>query len=333
MPEPVVLRGPELHALSDAALVGRVSGTTLFAEIEPNQKERVISALRKAGHVVGYLGDGINDAPALHAADVGIAVDSGADVAKEAADFVLLEHDLAVLVRGVEEGRRTFANTLKYIFMATSANFGNMLSMAIASVVIPFLPLLPRQVLLVNLLTDLPEMTIAGDRVDPEAVVRPERFDLALVRRFMLAFGVLSTFFDLATFAMLLVLAHASPALFRTGWFVESVVSACLIVLVLRTRRSVARSRPSTALIGATLAVVALVLALPYTPFAAPLGLVALPAWLLGLILLVVAAYVVSTSVAKRAFYRSDAPPAVVQRDSNARSRFGRVRGAGPVGR
>ena len=261
-------------------------------------------ALRRAGHVVGYVGDGINDAPALHAADVSIAIDSGADVAKEAADFVLLEHGLDVLRKGVEEGRRTLANTLKYIFMATSANFGNMASMAVASVLIPFLPLLPSQVLLVNLMTDMPEMTIAGDRVDPELVERPERLRLGFVRRFMLVFGLLSSAFDLVTFAVLRIVAHASAPLFRTGWFIESVVSACMIVLVLRTRRPVFRSRPSNALIGATLAVVGGVIALPFTPLAGPLGFVAPPGWLLGVVTLIVVLYVVAASLAKRVFYR-----------------------------
>ena len=195
-----VLTGPEMREMSAQALTRRASEVDVFAEIEPIQKERIILALKKAGHVVGYLGDGINDAPALHAADVGISVDSAVDVAREAADFVLLEHDLEVLVDGVREGRRTFANTLKYVFIATSANFGNMFSMAGASLFLPFLPLLPKQILLINLLTDFPEMTIASDNVDPELVQAPRRWDIHFIRRFMLVFGLISSVFDYLTF-------------------------------------------------------------------------------------------------------------------------------------
>ena len=189
--------------MSDEALRQRAGEVAVFAEVEPNQKERIILALKKAGHVVGYMGDGINDASALHAADVGISVADAVDVAKEAADFVLLEKDLGVLERGVREGRATFANTLKYVFMATSANFGNMFSMAGASLFLTFLPLLPKQVLLVNLLTDLPEMTIATDRVDPEMVERPRRWDIGFIRRFMIVFGAVSSVFDFVTFGVL----------------------------------------------------------------------------------------------------------------------------------
>ena len=217
----------------------------IFAEIEPNQKERIILALKKAGNVVGYMGDGINDASALHAADVGISVESAVDVAKEAADIVLLEKDLGVLVQGVREGRTTFANTLKYVFMATSANFGNMFSMAGASLFLPFLPLLPKQILLTNLMTDFPEMTIATDSVDPEMVERPRRWDIRFIRNFMLVFGLVSSVFDYLTFGVLLLRpARQHRQQFRTGWFVESVVSASLIVLVIRTRRPFFRSRP-----------------------------------------------------------------------------------------
>ena len=206
-----VLTGQDVQHLSDEALLHRVGKVDIFAEIEPNQKERLILALRKAGFVVGYLGDGINDASALHAADVGISVDTAVDVAKEAADFVLLEKDLAVLARGVQEGRRTFSNTLKYVFMATSANFGNMFSMAGASLFLPFLPLLPKQILLTNLLTDLPEMTIATDSVDPEMVALPRRWDIRFIRNFMMVFGLLSSVFDYATFGVLLWILHAKP--------------------------------------------------------------------------------------------------------------------------
>ena len=228
-----------------SALLRRVVDVDVFAEIEPNQKERIILALKKAGNVVGYMGDGINDASALHAADVGISVESAVDVAKEAADIVLLEKDLGVLVQGVREGRTTFANTLKYVFMATSANFGNMFSMAGVSLFLPFLPLLPKQILLTNLLTDFPEMTIATDRVDSEMVDYPRRWDIKAIRKFMITFGLVSSVFDYLTFGALLTILHATQDQFRTGWFLESVISASLIVLVIRSRKPFFKSRPA----------------------------------------------------------------------------------------
>lgn len=227
------------------------------------------------------------------------------DAAKEAADIVLLDSDLNVLQAGVREGRRTFANTLKYVFMATSANFGNMVSMAVASLVLPFLPLLPKQVLLTNLLTDLPELGIATDRVDAEWIERPQRWNLAFIRRFMVLFGLVSSLFDGLTFLVLLVGLRAGPAEFRTGWFVESVVSAALIVLVVRTRRPLLQSRPSRLLLLATLLVVTATLALPYTPLAKPLGFVPLPQQFLGVLALIVLAYGASAELAKSWFYRN----------------------------
>src|SRR3984893_7521210 len=252
-----IITGSELRQISDVALVQRAANAQVFAEVEPNQKARIILALKKAGNVVGYMGDGINDASALHAADVGISLANAVDVAKEAADIVLLEKDLAVLEKGVREGRVTFANTLKYIFMATSANFGNMFSMAGASLFLPFLPLLPTQILLTNLLTDLPEMTIATDSVDAGAIEKPRRWDIHFIRRFMVVFEIVSSLFDYLTFGVLIWLLHATPAQFRTGWFMESVVSASLIVLVVRTRKPFFKSRPGKYLLLATLVVVA----------------------------------------------------------------------------
>jgi Mg2+-importing ATPase len=300
-----ILTGPDLRRMSDAALTRRAGQVGVFAEVEPNQKERIIHALKKSGHAVGYLGDGINDAPALHAADVGISVADAVDVARQAAQIVLLEKDLAVLERGVAEGRRTFANTLKYIFMAASANFGNMISMAGASLFLPYLPMLPKQVLLTNLLTDLPEMTIATDRVDPEMIDCPRRWEIGFIQRFMLVFGAISSVFDFLTFGALLWLLRATPAQLRTGWFVESVVSAALIVLVVRTRRSPLRSRPSRALLRSTLAVVLLTPLLPYTPIAGPLGFAPLPPGFLLALVVIVGLYVASAQAAKRVFYRS----------------------------
>jgi P-type Mg2+ transporter len=302
---PDVLAGPDLVAVSDDALPILVDDVDIFAEVEPSQKERIVRALQKAGHVVGFLGDGINDAPALRAADVGISVDGAVDVAKEAADIVLLRKDLAVLSEGVAEGRVTFSNTLKYVFMATSANFGNMFSMAGASLFLPFLPLLPTQVLLTNLLTDLPEMTIAGDRVDAELTERPQRWDVKAIRRFMFAFGLLSSVFDFLTFGALLLVLRAGMVEFRTGWFVESVVSAAMIVLVIRTRRWFWQSRPSRALLVATLAVVAATLALPFTPLGRIFGFATLPPAFLAMMAGIVVAYLAAAEVRKRLFYRN----------------------------
>ncbi|MDO8437279.1 MAG: magnesium-translocating P-type ATPase [Nitrosomonadaceae bacterium] len=299
-----IVSGQELRQVSDEALPQLARMTDIFAEVEPNQKERIIRALRTAGHVVGYLGDGINDAPALHAADVGLSVQGAADVAKEAADIVLLEPDLAVLAAGVRAGRATFANTMKYVFMATSANFGNMFSMAGASLFLPFLPLLPKQILLTNLMTDLPEMTIATDQVDTESVERPQRWDMKFIRDFMLKFGLLSSVFDFLTFGVLFFILEASPELFRSGWFVESVVSAALVVLVIRTRGPFWRSRPSTALTLATLTVAAAAVALPYTPLGNLFGFVPLPPLFLGLMGLIVLGYIGSAELLKQTFYR-----------------------------
>jgi P-type Mg2+ transporter len=299
-----IVAGPDLSLLSDGALLNQVNEIDVFAEIEPNQKERIIIALKKAGNVVGYMGDGINDASALHAADVGISVNSAVDVAKEAADIVLLEKDLGVLVKGVREGRMTFANTLKYVFMATSANFGNMFSMAAASLFLPYLPLLPAQILLTNLMTDFPEMTIATDEVDAEMIDHPRRWDIVAIRKFMITFGLVSSAFDFITFGALLFILHANQDQFRTGWFLESVVSACLIVLVIRTRKSFIRSRPSKYLLVATLSTVLATVALPFTPLGKLFGFSPVPLEYLLLIAIIVAIYIVTAEVAKVIFYR-----------------------------
>ncbi len=304
MDNPRMLTGPELRRMSDGALLQQVNGTDVFSEVEPNQKERILIALKKAGNVVGYMGDGINDASALHTADVGISVDTAVDVAKEAADIVLLEKDLKVLVEGVKEGRKTFANTMKYVLMATSANFGNMFSMAGASLFLPFLPLLPKQILLNNLMTDFPEMTIASDGVDVEMVNSPRRWDIAFIVRFMLTFGLVSSVFDYLTFGVLILVLHATPEQFRTGWFVESVISAAVIVLVVRTRRPFIKSRPGRYLLITTISVAVAALVLPFTPMAAPLGFVSLPPFVLFLMLLIVCFYIIAAEAAKAFFYR-----------------------------
>jgi Mg2+-importing ATPase len=298
-----VLTGAELDNLHDEALWQRAERTTIFAEVDPNQKERIINALRRTGHVVGYLGDGINDAPSLHAADVGVSVDTAVDVAKETADLVLLEHSLAVLRDGIEEGRRVFANTMKYVYTTSSANFGNMLSMALLSLVVPFLPLLPKQILLNNFLSDLPAMAIAGDRVDAEAMQRPRRWQVARIRNFMLGFGLLSSAFDALTFALLLLVLQVAPEEFRTAWFVESLLTELVILLVVRTHRPLLASRPGTALLWSTVAVAAAALALPYVPaVAATFGFVPLPPLLMAMLLAITFAYVLANEWAKRRF-------------------------------
>ena len=299
-----IIAGPELRQLSDGALLRRVGAIDVFAEIEPNQKERIIIALRKAGNVVGYMGDGINDASALHAADVGISVDTAADVAKDAADIVLLEKDLGVLVEGVSEGRTTFANTLKYVFMATSANFGNMFSMAGVSLFIPFLPLLPKQILLTNLLTDFPEMTIATDRVDDEMINYPRRWDIKAIRKFMITFGLVSSVFDYVTFGLLLLILHANEGQFRTGWFLESVISASIIVLVIRSRKPFFRSLPGKYLLIATLTIAVITLILPFTPLGNVFGFSPLSISTYLLLLLIVVVYIVAAEITKRIFYK-----------------------------
>jgi Mg2+-importing ATPase len=300
----MILTGKQIHEMSDGALLHQATRTDIFAEVEPNQKERIIMFLKKSGNVVGFMGDGINDAPALHTADVGISVDTAVDVAKEAADIVLLNKDLNVLCAGIVAGRKTFANTMKYIFMATSANFGNMFSMAGASLFLPFLPLLPKQILLTNLLTDFPEMTIATDRVDSISVTKPHRWDIKFIQRFMIVFGLLSSVFDYLTFGVLIFFMKANEKTFQTGWFVESVISATLIVLVVRTRLHFFKSLPGKYLIMATSLILLFVLALPFLPFANLFGFVPLPLSFYGWMLLIVGAYIISAELIKRWFYR-----------------------------
>ena len=273
-----VLTGSELNDLRDEALWHLAERTTIFAEVDPNQKERIILALQKTGHVVGYMGDGINDAPALHAADVGISVDTAVDVAKDAADFVLLKQDLDILREGIDEGRMTFANTLKYILTTISANFGNMFSMAGASLFLPFLPLLASQILLNNFLSDIPAITIASDNVDPEWVAKPRRWNTKFIRNYMVLFGLVSSIFDFLTFGTLLFLFRASPEEFRTGWFIESLMTELVIALVVRTRHLFFRSRPGTLLLVSTLIFIGITLVLPYLPFISVFGFVPLPA-------------------------------------------------------
>jgi Mg2+-importing ATPase len=305
LPADRVLTGGQLDELHDEALWRSAERTDLFVEVDPNQKERIILSLKKMGHVVGFLGDGVNDAPAMHAADTSLSVEHAVDVAREAADFVLLERDLEVIRRGIEEGRRTFANTLKYVLTTTSANLGNMASMAAASLFLPFLPLLAGQILLNHFLSDIPAVGLADDRVDPELVGRPRRWDMRFIGLFMVEFGVLSSVFDLLTFAALLSVFRAGPEMFRTGWFVESLLTELVIALIVRTRRPFLRSRPGTLLLASTAALVVLTLAIPFLPFVGLLGFVPIPAGLLAALLAITALYVVAAELAKRWFYRT----------------------------
>lgn len=303
LPVDGTLTGAQLNELRDEALLHAVEHTTLFAEVDPNQKERIILALKKTGHVVGYMGDGINDAPALHDADVGISVDGAVDVAREAADLVLLEHGLDVLRQGIEEGRRTFANSMKYIFTATSANFGNMFSMAGASLFLPFLPLLAKQILLNNFLSDIPALTIAGDNVDRELVEKPRRWNVKFIRNFMIVFGLVSSAFDFLTFGMLLFVVRATEQQFQTGWFVESLMTELLVALIVRTRRPFYRSRPGRWLLISTALIAVLTLAIPYLPINTLFGFVPLPPQVMGLIVFITLLYVAVTEGVKRVFY------------------------------
>ena len=295
-----LLTGPDIAAMSDDQLQAAVEEVLVFAETDPIDKERVVRAYSACGHTVGFLGDGINDTPALHAADVGISVDTAVDVAKQSADLVLLNKDLMVLATGIEQGRRVFVNTLKYVNVTTSANFGNMLSLALASVFLPFLPLLPFQILLLNFLSDVPGMTIATDRVDSEQLEHPHHWDMQRVRRFMIVFGLVSTVFDMMTFGVLRLLFDADATLLRSGWFVESTFTELAVMLILRTRRSWWKSRPSNALLTASIAVGVVTLALPYSPISSDLALQSLPRNVLIGMTAITIVYVVATETLKK---------------------------------
>jgi len=298
-----IMTGEDLSKLTRSALFAAVRQTDLFVEIDPNQKERIVEAFRSRSHVVGYMGDGINDAPALHEADIGISVDTAVDVAREAADVILLRQDLGVLVRGVDDGRKTFANTMKYISITTSANFGNMISMAAASLFLPFLPLLAKQILLNNLLSSIPSLAIATDNVDAEQLHRPRRWDIGFVRRFMLSFGPMSSLFDFATFAFLLFIVKAAPATFQTAWFIESLTTQLAIVLIVRTHKAFWASHPSSLLAWLTLAVAVVAILIPYMPIAGWFGFVPLPlSVVLGLVA-IAALYLLASEVTKRWFF------------------------------
>ncbi len=304
MPVSGVLSGSEIQQLNDPALAVRVKEANLMCRVTPAQKNRVILALKAQGHTVGYLGDGINDAPSLHSADVGISVEGAVDVAKAAADMVLLKQDLNVLHAGVLEGRRTFANIMKYIMMGTSSNFGNMFSMAGATLFLSFLPMLPLQILLNNLLYDFSELAIPLDRVDNEYVAHPKHWDMSFIRNFMWVVGPVSSLFDFLTFYIMLKVFSAGEALFHTGWFIESIATQVLVIFVIRTRYNPFKSRPHITLVITSLSVVVLAAVLPFLPFAAHLGFVAPPPLFYLILLLMVLCYLLAVEMAKRFFYR-----------------------------
>jgi Mg2+-importing ATPase len=304
-----MVTGAQVDTMDDAALAYQAEHGAIFARVSPEQKNRVILGLKARGHVVGYIGDGINDAPSLHTADVGISVMNGVDVAKDAAKIILLEKDLAVLNEGVIEGRRCFANIMKYIIMGTSSNFGNMFSMAAASLFLKFLPMLPTQILLNNFLYDMSQIAVPGDNVDPALLHRPKRWQIGFIRQFMTIMGPISSIYDFLTFGVLLWLFHAAanPALFRTGWFVESLATQTLVVFVIRTAGNPFKSRPSGRLLGGVMAVSVAGAVLPYTPLGPWLGFTPLPLSLLGAIALLALTYLFLVQGVKTWFYRRHA--------------------------
>ncbi|WP_297324368.1 magnesium-translocating P-type ATPase [Nitrosomonas sp.] len=299
-----VLTGKEIAQMDDSALRVRVENANLFCRVNPAQKNRVILALKARGHVVGYLGDGINDAPSLHSADVGLSVDSAVDVAKEAADMILLDQDLNVLHDGVLEGRRTFGNIMKYIMMGTSSNFGNMFSMAGAALFLPFLPMLPTQILLNNILYDLSEVPIPLDKVDPEELRKPRELDINFIRNFMLVIGSISSVFDFLTFYVLLAVLKADEMLFQTGWFIESLATQVLVIFIIRTRGNPFKSHAHPILIATSCTVVAIAALLPFTALGTYFGFIPPPAEFYFILAVMVVFYLVMVEVVKRNFYR-----------------------------
>jgi P-type Mg2+ transporter len=304
-----ILIGTQVDTMDDAALAYQAENGAIFARVSPEQKNRVILALKARGHVVGYMGDGINDAPSLHTADVGISVMNGVNVAKDAAKIILLEKDLAVVNDGVAEGRRSFANIMKYIIMGTSSNFGNMFSMAAASLFLPFLPMLPSQILLNNFLYDASQVSIPTDNVDPAMVQRPKRWQIGFIRQFMMIIGPISSIYDFLTFGVLLWVFHASnnESLFHTGWFVESLATQTLVVFVIRTAGNPLKSRPSKPLLISVLATVTVATVLPYTPLGSLLRFTPLPLSLLGAIAFLTITYLFLVQAVKSWFYRRHA--------------------------
>ncbi len=301
--DPIVMTGKDLFSISPEALIHKVRETHIFSEVEPQQKERIIQALRKS-YTVAYMGDGINDVSAINAADIGISVENAVDVAREAADFVLMEKDLSVLIDGIKEGRKTFANTLKYIFINTGATFGNMFSVAIASLILPFLPMLPKQILLTNFITDFPYLTIASDNVDEEQLEKPGKWDLKIIRKYMLIFGLHSSIFDVLTFLILFYVLKVKEADFQTGWFVESILTELFILFIIRTHKNFFKSKPGRYLFILSIVGLILTLGLPYSPLAIEVGLTPIPMKNLGIMLTIVAAYIFTADLLKVWFFK-----------------------------
>jgi P-type Mg2+ transporter len=303
-----IVLGDELERMSDVALAQVAEATTIFARVSPAQKNRILLALKHRGHVVGFMGDGINDAPSLHAADVGISVSAAVDVARESADIILVKPGLNVLNSGILEGRKAFGNVMKYLMMATSSNFGNVFSMAAASVFLPFLPMLPTQILLNNFMYDTSQLTIPTDNIDPGFLRKPQHWDIHFIRNFMLFIGPISSIFDFLTFYVLLHFLHADQVLFHTGWFVESLATQTLVLLVIRTSGNPLRSRPSRPLMTTTLTVVAIGVFLPFSPLAGSLGFTALPPAYFSFLAIVTITYLFLVEGAKRLLFRAQAP-------------------------
>ncbi len=301
--DPIVLTGEALLNTSPEALQQQVSSTHIFAEVEPQQKERIIRALRKT-YTVAYMGDGINDVSAINAADVGISVDNAVDVAKEAADFVLIEKNLSVIVDGIEEGRKTFANTLKYIFINTGSTFGNMFSVAIASLLLPFLPMLPKQILLTNFITDFPYLMVASDNVDKEQIDKPGKWNLKFIRIYMVVFGIHSSIFDVITFITLMYVLKVRESAFQTGWFIESIITELLILFIIRTRKNFFKSKPGKYLFILSVLGLIITTTLPYLPFASSVGLVPLPLVNFAALFAIVTAYIITADILKVWFFR-----------------------------
>ncbi|MEM3526193.1 MAG: magnesium-translocating P-type ATPase, partial [Candidatus Jordarchaeaceae archaeon] len=299
-----IVLGSELIGMPDDALAVVVEEANVFARVTPQQKDRIMNILKSNGHVVGFLGDGINDAPSLRTADVGISVDNAVDIAKEAADIILLHKDLTVLVEGVLEGRKTFGNTMKYILMGTSSNFGNMFSVAGASMFLPFLPMTPVQILLNNLLYDLSESTIPTDNVDPEYTEKPKKWDVSFIKRFMLVLGPVSSIFDFLTFFIMLIVFAASEQLFQTAWFTESLITQTLVVFMIRTSKTFYKSRPSKPLLLSSLAVVVFALVLPFTPIGELFGFVHPPTLFYIILAGLVFSYLLLAELIKKWFYK-----------------------------
>jgi len=300
-----VVLGSEIAHLQADALGRVVESATIFARVTPGEKDRIMNALRRNGHVVGFLGDGINDAPSMKTADVALSVDNAVDVAKEAADIILLRKDLTVLQRGVLEGRRAFGNTMKYVMMGTSSNFGNMFSVAGASLFLPFLPMLPTQILLNNLLYDLSELPIPTDKVDQEYIERPRRWDISFVRKFMLIFGPISSIFDFLTFLIMLFVFNATAPVFQTAWFLESLCTQTLVIFVIRTRRTpFYGSKPSSLLLISSLAIVGFALMVPFTPLGQIFSFVRLPLAFYLVLAGLVGFYLILVEITKSFFYR-----------------------------